>query len=472
MMDYLAALNALAPKFQVSPLPGGSKLEPGLRIDPPPEALDGEGLALSETVQKITAVEVPITIDLAFLGKWVRSVNSDLPAEPATEDPIGGMPVVEQILLLGGALSQNLPPGSLMQSDPNQQAVPGVPEVLGRIKGTVAQTVEKLAEVVERHAVTVAVRWRVFDESMPGTSLPASGVQFRSDPNAAWASLPSLLELPQGGIPAANTPMSIFLRFPMMFSELTTGTPDVMIFSVRSAVRLSLTPPAGPVVTTGWVDLPPVPLVVPTIPVPTILVLCEHRDFAGRKLVLVPSNSLIGTASGIGIGTAINITSSVLQSLLPSNTLLTVFLAAASGTPVGDAANALRALAASPGQTIIGAQSRVDNLDTPAFVFDPGGAFGVGRLTGDNMVSSVICIGRPQTVFDMFHDANLSERITRFQISLDGSLGCAIRKLDTTAPAGDVVYGASVTSSSPVWSNEDRITSLAFTGPAARFQPV
>jgi hypothetical protein len=112
----------------------------------------------------------------------------------------------------------------------------------------------------------------------------------------------------------------------------------------------------------------------------------------------------------------------------------------------------------------------VSNLDV--FVFDPGGFLGIGRFTGDNMVSSVVCIGRIGATFDMFQDPNLSERITRLQIVLDGSLGCAIRKLDTTSPAADAVYGAAVTSSSPVWSNEDRVSSLQFKDAASRFQPL
>lgn len=474
-MDYLAALNTLVQRFSVVPLPGGSGLEPTLRIDPPADALDPNptGLALSETVQRVTQVEVPINIDLAFLGKWVRSTKPEIPADPATEDPIGGMPVADPLVALGSIIT-NLPPASLMNSDLGMAAVAGVPEVLGRIKGAITQTVERLTEVLERRPIRIALRWRILDESTPGSSTPVSGVQYRTDPQATWQNLPALLEFPPPSNPAAPVPRSLSLRFPLVYSELTSGTPDVRRFSVRSSVRLTVQPPGGAAaVATGWLDLPPVPLLVPAIPVPTILVLCEHPDFAGRKLVLVPSNSLIGAAiqsGSIGIGPALSLVASALQSLAPANSL-TGFLAASLGGSANVAATVLKGLAPSSGQTIVAAQSRVDDLSASAFVFDPGGFLGVGRFTGEDMASSIICIGRPGTVFDLFQDRNLSERITRLQITLDGSLGCAIRTLVQRDPTPDIVYGSGVTSFSPVWPHEDRISSLSFTGPPARFQP-
>ena len=86
-----------------------------------------------------------------------------------------------------------------------------------------------------------------------------------------------------------------------------------------------------------------------------------------------------------------------------------------------------------------------------------------------------ICIGRLGTIFDMFQDPNLSERITRLQVRLDRSLGCAITKLNLADPTPDIDYpagvapGTIVTSFSPVWAHEDRITSVGLAGPAARF---
>jgi hypothetical protein len=228
-MDYLTTLNQLATKFKI--VPGGSGLVRTLKIDPPAEALVSGGLALSETVQQPMQVEVPLKIDLAFLGKWVRSGISDLPPDPATENPIGGMPVVDQLVGPTG-LTTNLPPPTQMTSDPGQGAVPGVPEVLGRIKGTITQTVEKLTDVVQHPPIQLAVRWHVLDVSTPGVSSPASMVQYRTDPAANWqpttpAAFPDPLELPLGGVPGMGTPMSLLLKFPALLSELTSGIPPM-----------------------------------------------------------------------------------------------------------------------------------------------------------------------------------------------------------------------------------------------------
>jgi hypothetical protein len=200
--------------------------------------------------------------------------------------------------------------------------------------------------------------------------------------------------------------------------------------------------------------------------------------------VLVPDNSLLGAASssggiagatgsgGIGIGTALTLTNSALGGLAPPGApalALVGFLAASSGTPADSAANVLKALVASQGLTIIAAHSQVGDLSANEFVFDPGGWFGVNRFTGEKMASSIICIGRPGTIFDFFQDTILKERITRLQITLGVSLGCAIRKLNLPDPTPDIVYGAGITSYSPVWPHEDRIRSLSFTGPSPRF---
>ncbi len=481
-MDHLATLNSLAQRFQLRTLFPGSSLEPDLILEPPPDALDPLGLALSDTVQQVARIPVPVDIDLAFLGKWVRTLLPDLPPEPSQEDPIGGMPIVPQILGPLGNLTAALPPSTLMMSETGQAATAGVPEVLGRIKGRITQTVERLTDQVVRLPISVALRWQILDESTPGASGPPTGVSYSTDSGVTWTALPATLEVPSGGAPATGVATSLRLRFPVRFTELTTGIPDVMRFSVFVSLRLGLTPPVGAPVTTGWIDLPPVPLVIPTIPVPTILVLCEHRNFAGRKLVLVPSNSILGTAA-IGIGPALDLTRSALLSFQSANALIG-FLGTAAG-PAGIAASVLKSLASSPGQVIIAAQSRVDDLGGNQFVFDPGGWFGIGRFTGDNMARSIICVGRPGTVFDFFHDTGLSERITRLQVTLDGRLGCALRQLEVldpnvvigesifyTAPERPAeVYGGTVTSFSPRNSHEDAITSLSFEGPAVRFQP-
>ncbi len=588
-MDYLVTLNELIKKFGITA--SGSGLERTLTIQPPAELSGPNGMALSETVRRIAQIDVPIKVDLAFLGKWVRSLTPNLPPDPGLEDPIGGMPVVEQLVLSAANLSNTLPPASLMNSDPGSGTVPGVPEVLGRIKGTISQVVERLTDIVERRPITLSLRWRVLDESTPGSTSAAS-VEYRLNNDAAWAAMPDPLGLPTGGVPAG---MSLSLRFPLRFTELTTSVPDVMTMSVRVSLKLSLTPPGadelqrvsmsgtvtggtftltfthpiagagttgmipfnatadvvqsalealagiepgdvlcagGPLpsapitirfqgalggrdvaqitvapaltgtgatvtvattipgggaapIETGWIELPPVPLIVPTVPVPTIVVLCEHREFSGRKLVLVPSNSVIGSA--IGIGDALNLTRSALQSLSSANALIG-FLGGTAGGRADTASAVLTALSPSAGQTIIAAHSQVDDLSINEYEFDPGfiNFFGIriGRVSADNITSSIICIGRSGTVFNFFHEPALSEAITRLQVTLDGSLGCALWQLDQVNPnivygssfgnpalGNPVSYGGTLTSFRPNGKHEDAITSLNFMGPTVRFSP-
>jgi hypothetical protein len=466
-MDYLGILSGLAAALAPSLAPGGSPLEPTVRLQPPSDLMGSDGkLALGEVVQAVANVPVPLPIDLTFVGKFARSANTDVPPDPATEDPIGGMPIVPQ-LVLGAALSAALPPKELMVSDPGKETVPGVPEVVGRLKGTVTQTVRELTDVVKSYPVTATVRWQVMDESTPGAAVPAANVLYKD--NGTWKDMPNELEL--SGTSGSTAPLSLSLKLPPLFTELRSGAPDVVTLSIHASVELKVTLPTE-ALTTSWIPLPPIPVVVPTIPIPTIVILCENANFEGRKVVLVPDNSLIGTANGeIPIATALDLTSSALGAMLPDSPFVD-FLAGSAGGPGGQAATqVLKGAKPKYKDTIVAAHSRVDNLGTDEFLIDPGGIFWIGRLTGNDMASSIICVGRPQTVFNFFIEFNLSEGVTRLQITLDGNCGCAIKSLAKKDPTPDIAYGGVVTSFSPGYPHEDRISSLSYAGPAARFLP-
>jgi hypothetical protein len=144
-------------------------------------------------------------------------------------------------------------------------------------------------------------------------------------------------------------------QVPGIFSELVAATPEVRRFSVQVGVNLSLEFPAGVVHSTGWINLPAIPVVTPTIPIPTILVLCEHANFAGRKLILVPGNSLLGAVAGSGainIGAAIRLMTSAVDGLAvlgaPARAILG-FFAADRSTPIGIAASVLETAAPAAG---------------------------------------------------------------------------------------------------------------------------
>lgn len=114
-MDYQAALNQLVAQFQMGPAPvPGPALEPTFAIQAPQELLLDGNLVLPEATQSVAPVPgLPVKVDLAFVAKNVRFVDTDPRADPTQENPIGGMPVMDP-LALGTTLNTQLPPGSLM----------------------------------------------------------------------------------------------------------------------------------------------------------------------------------------------------------------------------------------------------------------------------------------------------------------------------------------------------------------------
>jgi len=506
MIDQ-AALTAISSKFTISTV-ATAPLRPVLTLQAPAEtrnpraSADELPFSIPDIDRTVTNVDVPrMKVDFSFLGKWVRAQAVPLPASPSQEQLIGGMPIVEQVALQQGTLttplagvpatiptptgsltsglSQTLPPPALMESTTTaNQGRAGVPALLGQVACTISEVVERVSEVPRSHPVRLAVEWTVTDDLGSGVAVGYVNTTGGTTPLPATP-----LIFPADGTPASDRGfLALTLVFPPVFSELTSGVPEVLRFTVRARIRLSITPPPpGAPIDTDWVDLPPVPLIVPTIPIPTILVFCENRDFTGRKLVLVPNNSLLGgTGTGaIDIGTALlQITAPALRTLLPAHPLLAFLAGAAiSGPGAAAAAFTLISLAPAPNDTIIAARSSVVHLGS--FVFDPGGFLSIGRFTGAGMARSLIVIGRPGAVIDMYREQGFSQGSgTRLQVTLDGSLGCAISDLGPNDPTPRIVYPspfpipplpALVTSFSPRWTHNQSIISVALTPASARF---
>jgi hypothetical protein len=151
----------------------------------------------------------------------------------------------------------------------------------------------------------------------------------------------------------------------------------------------------------------------------------------------------------------------------------------AASMPVQTAAAVLTTLAEAPGQTMIVASSQLTNLDN--YVFDPGGAFGIGRATASDMASSLIIVGRPGTTVSFGQHAGWpsKQELTPLTVKLGpNQLACAISELGPSVGLGEgyaydpsdpasftkTVFGGSITSFSPK-QNHDEIYSAAITRP-------
>lgn len=523
-VDYLAELTSQGNAFSLAHSIGEKALVYTFTLSPPTSLLvpgtDREpskfGLSVNDIViEPVTTMLREMDVDLPLIGKWVRVLTPDM-VLPLKEDPIGGMPVADQLQLLGGAatgpgltttLTTHLPPESLMKSDPKPPKgvadkppagmgdEPGVPAVLGRVTGKVKETVKELKEVLKALGpfdVTVNVTIRVVDEDNPSSDSITKQVQMSVDGGSTWTALPS------GATQLPAQPYKFSLRLPAQFSELRATTPEVVRLGVYVSVDLSVTPP-GIAPVTATVNLPAVPLVLPTIPIPTIVVICEHELFFGRKLVVVPSDSLIGQAVSSGgrpVGSALTLTNDTIEALksalaagsgaLALDGFLDGAAAGAAGMslatvaqtiPNQTAAAVLMSLADSPGQTIIVASSQLGTLDAPNLTFDSGWW---GKVTANHMASSLIVVGRPGTTVSFGQQGPWPwrEQLTSLTITLGASeLACVVPSLvapnaTINIPASDprskmwISFGGTVTSFSPKQS-DNQISSIGITRSSA-----
>lgn len=534
-IDYLAELTRQAQGFVLGHAPGANPLTHSFTLSPPaglvqPGLVDMSGsmsslprprfaLTVADTVREpVTTLLRELQIDLPLVGKWVRVPTPDL-SNPLAEDPIGGMPVAAQLQQISGlisglstTLSTSLPPASLMTSDPGSAATPGVPALLGRIKGVVNETVKELRDVLrslDPIRVDVNLRIRVVDDADPSSTAQTSAVEIAFGSSNTWQPLSAY---PAAGMALADAaPLAFSLRLPPLFSELRAALPEVVKLSVYVSIDLTVVPPAvpglpAPAPLTTTIDLPPLPLVLPTLPIPTLVVLCEHENFLGRKLVVVPSDSPLGlalSAGGVPVSTALSLANQAIRAVqgvlaaaggalqfadfLDSAALGAPGLASpaiARTLPAATAAAALTNLAAAPGQIIIVAASALPTLDAPNLVFDPGGLFGIGRATANRMTSSLIVVGRPGTTVAFGQQGGwpLYEGLTPLIITLPaGQLACAVSSLVPPGATINIqpsdprsrtttVFGGAITSFSPK-QNQDQISSVAITRPAGGLIP-
>ena len=416
-MDLLSALLDAAHK--VTATASGSGLERQLTLALP-AGMDTGGLGVSLVDRSVVHEAArPVDVDLTFFAKNVRFGDAAL-----SQGTIGGMPVVEGL----GAL-----PGPGVMFTESGASGPGVPGLLGALKGQVKLPVERIVEETSRVPVTLQTRW-----SLREGSQPVAGAAWSTD-GQQWHALPS--EITPGDVRALK------LRLPLAFGHLHTGVPPVRQLSLHAAVTLSTSTP-HPSVSSGWIEVqPPVTIPLPTVPVPTVLVLFEHSDFRGRALVVVPTGSIVGKT--LSVGQALGHTTSALSALAPGHALLG-FL----GSPT---AAALLNVAPSPGQVLLAESSRINN--TSAYVFDAG-SFGFGRFTAEDSMSSFIAVGPAGTTIKLHAPQGAPTDVTPITVTLDDRLHIAVSNLNTTDPGANTVSGGAITGVRAHTNFNDKISSI------------
>lgn len=193
-------------------------------------------------------------------------VSGDLDLTWITKDVMYQTSDVEPNLA-GGALNTATVAGQpLLGTLGNIISTPGVPGLLGQLKGSLPLPMSGT------FPVSASVTWEVLDSDgrtvLPGTEYSAPGGLAGTQISVAFA--PDTAELTSSGtLPA---PRQRFLRATV---SLTAGG-----------------------VTVGPRALPNVPVLVPAIPIPTVLAFFLHTDFQARSgdddgavLIVVPANS-------------------------------------------------------------------------------------------------------------------------------------------------------------------------------------
>lgn len=439
-MDYLGVLQDLTNRFRLVQVPTSSMSEPKLALEAPPEIRGGAGLGFRETTEAMKVVNgLPVTYDVAYTLRNVR-------LDPATGDVIGGMPV----LVPTGSLPPPLPPPSLMYSVPGSENKPGIPAVVGKFKAVVTPKIEKLVTSATLRPIEIETEWFVF-----GVNDPASGIEYAFTPEMQWNPLWN----GQFGIPTAARllPPAMLLKLPIRFAPFTDPLPPPAQYSVAARIRLTMTVGTSKIPGT-WVRIPEVNLSVPVVPMPVVLVLFDEPYYNGKALVVVPLGSPI-VPGGVSLRDALNAAAAALRMLLPNHPFLT-FLT----TPPG---NRLLNLTPQPNRVLFVSANEIRRLSEDQYLIDPGGLAYMGRLTGDNMAESILFIGPPGAVADMFAEENLSEAVTRLQVSLpsgaDSPLGIGLGNIARSADEIVVTYGGRLTSARPDAGYDNKISSLAIT---------
>lgn len=333
-------------------------------------------LELTPSLDDLTVTDVLTgQLDVTWVAKNVLFTTPDLEPSfvPANLDAAttAGQPAVTSV---GGLVT-----------------LPGVPGLLGQLKGSLPlSTAASLP-------VTATVTWEVLD---------ANGTPLASD---------------QFSSPTGLTGPRLAVAFLPEFVELGADVPAPRTRSLRVGVLLS----AGGV-TVGPRTLPAVPVVVPPVPVPTVLALFLHKDFAptsggddGAVLVIVPDSSPLGSVEALN---------PVLDQLAALGSALQN-LASLAGFVTG--VGLLRGALAQP-HVVFRKSDSIGNFNNIDLIQR---GFLENDTEAEDELSSLIFLGRPGRGAHCCNSRDLSNGEGDFTVAAGSTLMALVRNLHSIAPA-------------------------------------
>lgn len=368
----------------------------------------------TELVKELTSLQID------WIAKNVRFEDTDL----AHQTPLGGMPAGTHLNIH----LTNTPPaptttsllgtldGLIQSPAPPSGVLEGLPGIMGRITATTRMPTQQPTSTT--HPVEVAVEWRVMDGD-------------HSDPAVNWVINPGAGQISGTGggtIPQTHSAADVLqLSFPPLFVELLRDAPAAPIVqrTIQARVRLAA-PDAG--VSSDWIDLPPVPLSLPAIPVPSVLVLCQYADFGGRVFVMVPGNSMANDIPTLR--TALDNLNTALAplQLAPSSLVFTEIT-----TRIPQLVADVRNMQFRMGNEI----ERLSDVVYDSFL-------GIRTVSAEDSMQSLLFVGPPGRQIQCFNQPSFATAEGQMNVTLGSELVAEIVSLATPAPTSNPAGRVSV----------------------------
>ncbi|HEX8407281.1 MAG TPA: hypothetical protein VF883_00325 [Thermoanaerobaculia bacterium] len=349
-------------------------------------------------LQATDLIDAPVS--LTWITKDVRFATS------TTETSMSGNPVglaTINSLLTGGMPARVPVPGTIVATE----NLSGTPGTIAQLAGTFPVAVQV--------PVHVSVVWQVLERIV----VPVGIFPFGPADPASFTALNG-----------TTSPQVAFI-FSAPTVELTQP-PRISIaeFFIEATVRLT----AG--TTTVTVTLPPIPVNVPAIPIPTAVVFFLHRNFApvsgdseGAAFIIVPNNSPLHSADEFRETLAqLESTLSTLSSIADLALFLLGLRELAS------------ALAAQPHVQFRAADSSNgfdDFNDVTLKTHWAGFLFGWTNTEAEDNLSSVIVLGPRRRTVQCFNASDQDADVGRFDLTIGRELYSLVRDLHAKAPVSE-----------------------------------